>query len=111
VCPALAAGTSPSPATDTCTACDAGLYLYKYLDPVSQAFTAICVPDCPAADFETVNDATRGQCLYLGPYCQTYSFASYTNNCALNEANNPNGAGTCDATAATAALRDAACTG
>jgi len=63
--------------TYTCQACDAGLYLYKYLNPVSQIFTGICVPDCPAADFETVNDPTRGQCMYLGPYCQTYGFATF----------------------------------
>ena len=76
VCAEQTAATYLRNETYTCQGCDAGLYLYKYLNPVSQVFTGICVPDCSAADFETVNDPTRGQCLYLGPYCQTYGFAT-----------------------------------
>ena len=53
----------------SCTACEANLYLYKHLNPLTNAFQNICVPNCHHADQQTVNDEVNRQCIYLGPFC------------------------------------------
>ena len=40
------------------------------------------MPDCKAANYETVKDEVKRQCVYLGPYCE---YSELVNNSATGK--------------------------
>ncbi len=52
-------------------------------------YPSFCVPDCPTANFQTVNNPELGRCEFLGYYCMAGNYKdgclrSYLENCKLN---------------------------
>lgn len=60
----------------SCTKCQPTLYLYRHFNSEANSYQNICVPDCPNADHETINDEIQKQCIYLGPHCNLKSFTT-----------------------------------
>lgn len=40
----------------------------------------VCIPDCPLANFQMVNNPYFGRCDYLGDYCQ---YGNYSEGCLV----------------------------